>query len=103
MIELRTIPGPTGRLLRQLLIARGVRLGTEGERGIVSWGMRLPVNCRPKLNEYAGRVNKFGELHAISDVGIPTVPFSRDPVMLTPPLLGRAFHHTQGKDIIPIL
>jgi hypothetical protein len=97
MLELRTNPGPTGRLLRQMLAERG--LIRAPYRGVVNYGYGGPSNL-PALNARAGTFNKLQELELLRAKGVTTVPFSRSPMDLVAPVLGRSLHHTRGNDII---
>jgi hypothetical protein len=97
MLELRANPGPTGRLLRQMLAERGLLTGAA--RGVVNYGYGGPSNL-PTLNGRAGTFNKLRELELLRAKGVATVPFSRSPMDLAAPVMGRSLHHTRGNDII---
>jgi hypothetical protein len=97
MLELRANPGPTGRLLRQMLAERGLLTGAA--RGVVNYGHGGPSNL-PTLNARAGTFNKLRELELLRAKGVATVPFSRSPMDLAAPVMGRSLHHTRGNDII---
>lgn len=112
MIELRAVRGKTGRLLAELIRAGGVEVGGRTQ-GVVSYG----VPCRselPTLNANAGRLNKFEELEALYQKGIPTVPFGGSPEgrrwpvppwfhdgtnRVRGPFFARNLKHTKGRDI----
>lgn len=114
MIELRAIPGKTGRLLRAMLQERGL-MGPCREHppsfhcrgpveGAVNWGYtgtheeHLPL---PTLNARAGTFNKYEELVRLREKGIsvPNFHLEREDRIRNYPLLGRSFHHTRGRDI----
>jgi hypothetical protein len=97
MIELRANPGPTGRLLRQMLAERGLLTGRAS--GVVNYGYGGPSNL-PALNVRAGTFNKLQELELLRAKGATTVPFSRSPMDLVAPVMGRSLHHTRGNDIV---
>lgn len=101
MVELRQVPGPTGRLLRELLVEKGVPLGTPAD-AVVSYGVGLQTD-KPALNANAGKLHKFGQLQAMAAKGVSVPPHSLDGHGLAFPILGRKFHHRAGRDIIPIL
>lgn len=100
MIELRAVPGPTGRLLRELLTELNIRIGTPGQ-AIVSYG--VPVRSGlPTLNAMAGRRTKLEELQALHNAGIPTpevVMPGQVRSRATKTLLGRSLKHQKGRDI----
>lgn len=99
MVELRANAGPTGRLLRQLLAAKGL-LAPQGQaRGVVNYGHGGASNL-PTLNARAGNLNKYAELETLRAKGVQTVPFSRTPRDLAGPIMGRRVHHTRGTDIV---
>lgn len=97
MLELRANPGPTGRLLRQMLAERGLLTGAA--RGVVNYGYGGPSNL-PALNSRAGTFDKLRELELLRAKGVATVPFSRSPMDLAAPVMGRSLHHTRGNDIV---
>jgi hypothetical protein len=97
VLELHANPGPTGRLLRQMLAERG--LLRPPIRGVVNYGYGGPSSL-PALNARAGTFNKLQELELLRAKGVTTVPFSRSPMDLVAPVLGRSLHHTRGNDII---
>lgn len=97
MLQLRANPGPTGRLLRQMLAEKGL-LGNP-VRGVVNYGHGGPSNL-PTLNRRAGTFNKLQELEMLRQKGVATVPFARSPEGLAAPFFGRSLHHTRGTDII---
>lgn len=101
MLELRAVPGDTGRLMRELLTERGVRIGAPGD-AIVSWGVRVRGDV-PVLNGRAGTRDKLEELTVLRDSGVLVPPFSLDGEGLEFPILGRKRHHTQARDIVPVL
>lgn len=107
MIELRVVPGPTGRLLATLLRERGIEVttqrGTDTVQGIVSYGVPLESTRTPTLNARAGTLNKFEEMHTLHEKGILVPPHSIDGSGLTFPILGRKFKHSKARDIVPIL
>lgn len=98
MIELRANPGPTGRLLRQMLAARGLLSGPA--RGVVNYGHGGPTNLA-QLNARAGTFNKYEELVRLRE-GRVTVPrfFRYRREVGGFPHLSRRFHHTRGSDIV---
>lgn len=110
MIELRSVRGPTGRLLGELLAGKGIllysgdtrRQHTDSVQGIVSYGVPCSSSL-PTLNANAGRLNKFEELVRLQERGIPTIPFFDGMWEETPSAkeiyFGRKFKHTKGKDI----
>ena len=103
MIKFTAAAGPTGRLLRDLLIERGLKLARDGqEDAVVSYGVRIHSQL-PCLNARAGELNKYAQLERLREKGISVPPFSRTGENLKFPLLGRKFHHVGGKDIVPIL
>lgn len=99
MIELRTIQGPTGRLLRTMLAEKGLLNGTS--QGRVNYGYGGPTSL-PALNSRAGTFNKLQELQLLAKNGVSCIPFSVNPRELAPPLFGRKVHHTRGTDIVPV-
>lgn len=107
MIELRVVPGPTGRLLASLLHERGLEVttqrGMEQVQGIVSYGVPLERTSIPTLNARAGTLNKYEEMHTLHEKGILVPPHSLDGSGLTFPILGRKFKHSKARDIVPIL
>lgn len=102
MIDFRAVNGPTGRLLRGMLIERGIELGGINPRAVVSYGMSLNT-ALPSLNANATRHNKLQQLEVLRATGISVPPFSLDGTGLNFPMLGRKLHHVGGKDIVPIL
>lgn len=111
MIELRAVPGPTGRLLATLLRERDVEvtLTLPGQRpvdviaAVVSYGVPVSNGTVPVLNAAAGRLNKYEEMHRLHEKGILVPPHSLDGSGLTFPILGRKFKHSKARDIVPIL
>ena len=103
MIELHAVRGETGELLRELLHERGIRIGRPGD-AIVSYGVNIESN-RPTLNKRAGMRNKFQELQALraGQVLVPNHTLAANIGDLQFPVLGRAYRHTRGRDIVPIL
>lgn len=98
MIELRANPGPTGRLLREMLAAKGLLSGPA--RGVVNYGHGGPTNLA-QLNARAGTFNKLQELQLLGEKGVRTVPLTArlshyESTLL---LMGRSIHHTRGTDI----
>lgn len=107
MIELRAVPGKTGRLLAQLLAEKRVNLTEGPTQAIVSYGCRVDSTL-PVLNGNAGKLNKFEELQALDKRGIQTIPYSKDPytdlwcasaALRNEKILGRNLKHTKGRDI----
>ncbi len=96
MIQLRANPGPTGRMLMEMLRERGLLDGAV--QGVVNYGYGGPTQL-PCLNRRAGTFNKLQELEMLKAKGVATVPFSRSPMDLVAPLMGRSLHHTRGNDI----
>jgi RimK-like ATP-grasp domain len=96
VIQLRANPGPTGRLLEQMLREKGL-LG-QPIQGVVNYGYGGSTQL-PCLNRRAGTFNKLEELEMLHVKGVAVIPFSRSPMELTAPLLGRSLHHTRGRDI----
>jgi hypothetical protein len=80
-----------------MLAERGLLSGTP--RGVVNYGHGGPSDL-PTLNRRAGTFNKLQELEMLREKGVATVPFSRSPMDLATPMLGRSLHHTRGNDII---
>lgn len=103
MIELRANKGPTGRLLREMLVAKGLvdRYGRGGQyNAVVNYGYGGTSNL-PTLNARAGTFNKLQELEFLEGKGVSTVPFSRDFRKFNRGLvMGRNIHHTRGTDIV---
>lgn len=97
-IQLRAIKGPTGRLLNQMLQEKGL-LGRP-VHGVVNYGYGGGADGLPTLNARAGTKNKYEELVAIKQAGLPAIPFSRLPSELRAPVFGRKLHHTRGNDIL---
>ena len=97
MIQLRANPGPTGRMIGRLLREKGLLNGPA--QGVVNYGYggTTPLPC---LNRRAGTFNKLEELELLQRKGVTTVPFSRSPMDLVAPMMGRSLHHTRGNDII---
>jgi hypothetical protein len=96
LIELVTIPGKTGNLLRTMLQERNL-LGTPYQ-GRVNYGYgRGHLGSLPTLNARAGTFNKYEELVRLHKAGVQTVPFS--PYDMKETTFGRRFHHTRGNDI----
>lgn len=102
MLELRAVPGETGRLLAALLRERGIELGTANPQGVVSYGVAVHTTL-PSLNARAGTRNKLEELEALKAAGVSVPPFGRGVEGLTFPLVGRRLRHTRGRDIQIIL
>jgi len=98
MLRLRANSGPTGRLLQQMLEEKG--LLSHNPQGIVNYGYHSREENLPTLNANAGNQDKYQELVKLADAGVPTIPFSRSAAELNPPIFGRQFHHTRGRDII---
>lgn len=98
MIELRAIKGPTGRLMRRMLVEKGLITGDVKARINYGYGGGGHSNL-PTLNAKAGTLNKLQELQSLAKNGVLTVPFSVEPRDLKPPVFGRKIHHTRGKDI----
>jgi hypothetical protein len=96
VIQLRANPGPTGRLLEQMLREKGL-IG-QPIQGVVNYGYGGSTQL-PCLNKRAGTFNKLEELEMLHAKGVAVIPFSRSPMELTAPLLGRSLHHTRGRDI----
>lgn len=96
MLMLQAAKGPTGRLLKEMLAERGLLSGRA--KGVVNYGYGEAHNL-PTLNANAGHQNKYQELVALDEGGVRTVPFSHSAADLDPPMFGRKFHHTQGRDI----
>lgn len=96
MIQLRANPGSTGRLLKEMLMAKGLLTGEV--KGVVNYGYGGPTTL-PCLNRKAGTFNKLQELEMLQAKGVATVPFSRSPMDLAAPVLGRSLRHTKGRDI----
>lgn len=105
MIDYRAMRGPTGRLLRELLVGRGVQIGAPAE-AVVSYGIHVSSNL-PTLNANAGRRNKLQELQTLEAARVRVPPFQArlglGAVSLQFPVLGRRLHHVGGTDIVPIL
>lgn len=114
MIDLRVAEGcgPTGRLLRELLTGLGVRVGREGARGVVCYGVSYTGNL-PSLNAKAGGRTKLAELERLNTSGILTpppfvfqggrlVPVGGHHAAATFPMFGRKLQHREGKDIMPV-
>lgn len=97
MIQLRTNPGPTGRLLFSLLQEKGLLTGEV--KGVVNYGYGGP-SLLPTLNRRAGTFNKLQELEMLKEKQIPTVPFALTSQGMPTPLLGRSLHHSKGDDIL---
>ena len=100
MLQVRAIPGKTGRLLVELLGAKGLLTGPV--QGVVNYG-HAGVGNLPTLNKRAGVVNKLEELLKLREANVPVVPVvehlaltRRHPTVV----LGRSLHHTKGKDIV---
>lgn len=102
MIELRAVPGKTGRLLTSLLIEKRVPINVAGERpsAIISYGVRIKDDTIPVLNANAGKLNKYQELMQLKARGVPTIPHNSSPAGLELPMLGREIKHTKGRDIV---
>jgi hypothetical protein len=104
VIELRAVPGRTGRLLGELLAEKGVNLTTGDVEAVVSYGRPVNQNL-PTLNGAAGTRNKYEELRVLHAAGIPVPAFGRTPEEVagggegTPRVLGRMFKHSKGTDI----
>lgn len=104
MIELRVSrsSGPTGRVLQQLLQARGVRCG-PGADAVVCYGAGSGGRL-PSLNGAAGRMDKFEQGLVMQRAGV-RVPEHYNPVEAARlaqdhfPLLGRRIQHRGGTDI----
>lgn len=118
MIDLRVAAssGPTGRILRSLLVAEGVqaeirrdnRPDAAGEV-VVSYGMPGRWNV-PTLNGNAMQGDKFDQLRTMSQAGVPVPDFwlvegGQLPVIPVDayPLLARKRRHRGGKDIRVVL
>src|SRR5579864_8224126 len=97
MLEVRAIAGPTGKLLKQMLDEKGLLGGHV--QGIVNYGYGGAPRGLPTLNANAGKQNKYEELVKLDDAGVRTIPFSNNALDLAPPIFGRKFQHTQGRDI----
>lgn len=96
MIELRANPGPTGRLLREMLAGKGLLTGPA--RGVVNYGHGGPTDLA-QLNARAGTFNKLRELEMLREKDVRTVPFTQLASELTLPVMARRMHHTRGTDI----
>jgi hypothetical protein len=97
VLELRANPGPTGRLLREMLGAKGLLTGPA--RGVVNYGHGGPSNL-PMLNKRAGTINKLQELQLLGEKGVRTVPFGGFRDFNSGLVMGRNVHHTRGTDIV---
>lgn len=112
MINLLVAEGsrPTGRILTGLLQEMGVRIGREGARGVVSYGVRYE-GALPCLNAMAGGRTKLTELRTLITKGVRTpntflyqggnltgIGHAERPTF---PLFGRKLSHREGKDIMP--
>ena len=104
MLQLRAVNGPTGRLLAEMLLEKGLlpRAGHGGGviNGIVNYGYGGEAANLPTLNAKAGALDKYQELVKLDEAGVRTVPFSENIQDLHPPILGRKLHHTRGTDIM---
>lgn len=112
MIDLRIAEGcgPTGRLLAELLQERNIRVGREGARGVVCYGVRY-TGTLPCLNSQAGGRTKLTELRTLASSGV-RIPRTFLPNLTLVegitdrsaprfPLFGRKLQHREGKDIMP--
>ncbi len=88
-------------MLEQLLRERGLQIGQPAD-AVVCYGAGYN-GALPRLNGRAGTRNKFQELQALAERQVLVPPHSIDGAGLTFPILGRRFHHSKAKDIIPIL
>lgn len=100
MIELRANPGPTGRMLAQLLQARGLMTGAPQGRVNYGYGGQTTL---PTLNRKAGTFNKLQELTMLAAKNVSVVPFDRNGNLNAHILMGRQLHHTRGRDIIQMV
>ncbi len=114
MIELRAVPGKTGRLLGEILAEKGVNLTTGDVQAVVSYGIQLRTTV-PSLNANAGRMNKYLEMQRLRERGVLVPDFASQPYEISssahgsdwhnetqrssPRILGRRFKHTKGIDI----
>lgn len=99
--------GPTGRVLRDLLVVRGVEVTvTAGNPltadGVVCWGNGY-TGPKPSLNRNATRFNKLQQLQLLATPeshNLKTVPFFPTPVPTTAfPCFMRKLSHAGGTDI----
>lgn len=117
-IELRVAQGcsPTGNILRQLLLERGLTLVESNGDAVISYGVKY-TGDKPALNALAGGRTKLDELGILVRHGIRTVPTwvpkTRDGSLSLEslnggddapgyPLLARKETHMHGKDIMPV-
>ena len=95
---------PTTRLLRGKLGCRaGLRLTRiRRRRLVINWGRHEDFsNCPNVLNRHL-TTNKLRELEIMKEAGV-SVPMFGERLWCNVsgyPLLGRKFHHTQGRDIV---
>jgi hypothetical protein len=97
--------GPTGRLLKELLVERGVQVGATNPDATISYGVQSNTT-RPALNANAGRYNKLSQFEVMSGGGVLVPPFYRPqavPATAHFPLFGRKLQHREGKDILVAL
>lgn len=98
MLQVNAIPGPTGRLLQEMLAERGLLEGRV--KGVVNYGYH-PAGDLPTLNANAGRQDKYRELVLMREAGVSTIPFSQHFRDFGRGLvMGRNLHHTRGRDIV---
>lgn len=101
----------TGKVLAELLKDAGIRLVTNGEDALVSYGVRLGNVGKPTLNALAGMADKFEQLRTLQKSGVSVPPlFTEGSVPKTtaegyfsPPLLARKRHHRAGKDLMLVV
>lgn len=98
MIQLHVAKGcgPTGKILRELLLKNGVTFGPNG--GHVCWG--AATQAKPALNGHIV-LNKLEELLTLGKAGIRTVPVFQAgrPFHMPYPVLARKLKHVGGRDI----
>jgi hypothetical protein len=97
---------PTGRIIGEALgIPHGTVPPVEREDVLVRWGGAQSIRYRPELvvNTRGGislASNKYGSLERFRERGVPCPYFSRNPMMIEAPFLGRRDSHARGEDIL---
>lgn len=103
MIELKIANGcaPTGRILRELLVQNGVRVGApylQGATGAVCWGAGYNGPL-PALNRRCGQYNKLQQLRQLAAAKVATLEVSEAVPAEGYPWIARKLHHVAGRDI----
>lgn len=97
---------PTGEVLaRALGLEHGVNAPEQRLNALIRWGSERRVPYRPthpvnRMDAIARATNKLLAMEVMREGGTPVPNFSPNPLVLTPPFLGRDRTHTRGADIV---